>query len=219
MNSGNSSNDLYDEVIALKRSRIIAVAVDLFYENGYEKTTLDAICHELGVTKPFIYSYFNSKLELLGEICSHGIRYAIKAMNTTITKDLSATAKLTTFAHIFVAGILKKQKHIAIFSREEKNLNASDLQRINKMRRDFDHKLIRLLKEGVRAKEFDVEDPRIAALAIGGLVSWTFVWYRPDGRLTEEQLSHTMVNLILKMVGAQSNNTGELDYESVQKSV
>jgi AcrR family transcriptional regulator len=38
-----------------KRERILAVAEDLFYRNGFAGTTLDMICAELGVTKPFVY--------------------------------------------------------------------------------------------------------------------------------------------------------------------
>ena len=54
-----------DEIAALKRERIIGAAVELFYERGYENTTLEAVAERLGVTKPFIYSHFGSKAELL----------------------------------------------------------------------------------------------------------------------------------------------------------
>ena len=37
-----------DEVAALKRERIITAAVELFYERGYENTTLDAVAERLG---------------------------------------------------------------------------------------------------------------------------------------------------------------------------
>jgi hypothetical protein len=71
------------------------------------------------------------------------------------------------------------------------------------MRRTFDQKLVKLLDEGVAAGEFDVADTRMAALAIGGMVSWAYVWYRPGGRLTVEQTSHGLTQLILNLVGAK----------------
>lgn len=46
--------DIRDEVATLKRTRIIAAAIKLFYERGYENSTLDAVVERLGVTKPFI---------------------------------------------------------------------------------------------------------------------------------------------------------------------
>ena len=100
--------------------------------------------------------------------------------------------------------MLNNQRYIAIFAREEKNLAPEDYGRISEMRRTFDHKLVRLLDEGVAAGDFDVADTRIVALAIGGMVSWAYVWYRPGGRLAIEQISQELTGLIMKLAGAGS---------------
>src|SRR5262249_24959889 len=54
-----------EEILAYKRDRILEEAVKLFYERGFTGTTLDDIAAELGVTKPFIYTHFRSKTDLL----------------------------------------------------------------------------------------------------------------------------------------------------------
>ncbi len=54
-----------EEIHAGKRERILQEAVALFYAHGFTATTLDDIAAGLGVTKPFIYSHFRSKTELL----------------------------------------------------------------------------------------------------------------------------------------------------------
>lgn len=190
------------EVLALKRERTLTAAVELFYEAGYDNTTLDAVAERLGVTKPFIYSHFRSKSELLAEICARGISLSLDAMNSVTSLDVSATEKLALLARRFVIAVLEAQKFIAIFSREEKNLAPEDLARINEMRRDFDRKLTSLLRQGVADGEFDLPDPHIAALAIGGMVSWAYVWYRPSGRLELDQVAEQMAALILAMVNA-----------------
>ncbi len=58
-----------DEITAYKRERILGEAVKLFYERGFSGTTLDDIAGALGVTKPFIYTHFRSKVELLEAVC------------------------------------------------------------------------------------------------------------------------------------------------------
>lgn len=191
---------LRDEVAALKRARTVAAAVDLFYENGYENTTLETIGQSLGVTKPFIYAHFRSKVELLADICSRGITTSQEAMDSVLTLDLTPTEKLKLLSERFIAGVLENCKHIAIFSREEKNLMPADFDRINGMRRDFDRKLTGLLRAGIDAGEFDIDDPHVAALSIGGMVSWAYVWYRATGRLAPEKLVAEMKELILNMV-------------------
>lgn len=194
---------LKDEVAALKRERTLSAAVELFYERGYENTTLDAVGERLGVTKPFIYAHFGSKSELLSEICGRGISSSLDAITQVLASDASPVAKLDLLGQRFVQSVLENQKHIAIFAREEKNLAAEDFERISDMRREFDRKLNELLEQGVAAGEFRVEDTSIAALAIGGLVSWAYVWYRPNGRLSLPALGRQISDLILKMVGAE----------------
>lgn len=191
-----------DEVVALKRERTISVAAELFYERGYENTSLDAIAERMNVTKPFIYAHFTSKAELLAEICSRGIASALAALDGVLTTVPGSPAdRLAEVARRFVNAVLNSQRYIAIFAREEKNLAPEDFRRISEMRRTFDHKLVKLLDEGVAAGEFHVSDTRMAALAIGGMVSWAYVWYRADGRLTLEQTSAELTQLILGMVG------------------
>ena len=97
-----------DEILAYKRERILEEAVKLFYARGFNGTTLDDIAAELGVTKPFIYTHFRSKVDLL------------------------------------------------------------------------------------------------AALAIGGMISWAYTWHRPAGRLTLDDMGKEMGHLALRMVGARA---------------
>lgn len=190
------------QVIALKRERILEAAVDLFYERGYENTTLEAVAEQLDVTKPFIYSYYRSKSDLLSEICERGISVSLQAVNEVLTLPLSATERLGRLGETFVTAVLGSQKHIAIFSREEKNLAAEDFERISDLRREFDLKLNKLLDEGRAKGEFAIEDTRLTGLAIGGMVSWAHVWFRAGGRLDEAAVATGIAQLILKMVGA-----------------
>ena len=65
--------DLKDEVSDFKKKRIREEACNLFYELGYESTTLDAVAKRLKVTKPFLYKHYDNKGELLFDICRTGI--------------------------------------------------------------------------------------------------------------------------------------------------
>jgi AcrR family transcriptional regulator len=188
------------EVVAFKRERIVDAAVDLFYERGYEHTTLDAVAQRLGVTKPFIYSYFESKSDLLSEICSRGIKASLDAVDEILALKLGPVDQLNELAKKFTCAVLQSQKHIAVFSREEKNLTRSDFERISNMRREFDRKLSTLLDRGVAKGEFQARDTKLVALAIGGMISWSYVWYRSSGRLSLLELAEEMAELILRMV-------------------
>ncbi len=200
----NAPEDIRDAVSRLKRERIIATAVELFYNNGLSNTTLEAVADQMNVTKPFIYSHFKSKSELLAEICSRGIRASLDALNRAVASDGSATDKLQLLARDFMLAVLSNQAHIAIYNREEKHLSPPDSDSINDMRREFDRKFCALLNEGVATGEFAVDDVQLTSLAIGGIVSWSYVWYRPNGRLTPSETADRVADLVLSMVQAKA---------------
>lgn len=192
-----------DEVTALKRERTVEAAAQLFYDRGYEKTTLEAVADALGVTKPFIYGHFKSKAELLADICTRGVSASLVAIDAALALDTTPTEKLRKVSRDFLLAVLDNQRNIAILTREEKNLETPDFERLSALRREFDGKLVALLQAGVEAGEFNVPDASVTALAIDGLVSWAYVWYRPHGRLSPHDLADHVADLILSMVGAK----------------
>lgn len=50
------------------RSRIQAVALELFAEQGYDKTSLREIAERLGVTKAALYYHFRTKEDIVGSL-------------------------------------------------------------------------------------------------------------------------------------------------------
>ena len=195
--------DIRDAVSRLKRERIISTAVDLFFSQGFGNTTLEAVAEKMNVTKPFIYSHFNSKNDLLAAICSQGIGASLDVLNRVVASDGSPTDKIQVLARDFMLAVLENQGHIAIYTREQKHLSKENSDAIDDMRREFDRKFCALLNQGVVAGEFIVDDVQMASLAIGGIVSWSYVWYRPNGRLTRAETADRISDLVLAMVQAK----------------
>ena len=99
--------------------------------------------------------------------------------------------------------VLQRQANIAVYFREEKHLSEAGLAEINALRKRFDRTLSDLLQEGADAGAFRVADVRVAALAIGGMVSWAYTWHQPDGRLTVDEIGAKLARFVLQMVEAQ----------------
>jgi AcrR family transcriptional regulator len=203
MDSGSAPR-MRDEILAYKRERILEEAVKLFYARGFNGTTLDDIAAELGVTKPFIYTHFRSKVDLLAALCKPTIEMSLEAVRAGASLPGTASERLFHAVFGFTKVVLQRQANIAIYFREEKNLSDSALEEINDLRKRFDRLLSDLLEQGVTAGEFDVRDVRLAALAIGGMISWAYTWHRPSGRLTLDDMGAEMARLALRMVGART---------------
>jgi AcrR family transcriptional regulator len=192
-----------DEISAYKRDRILEEAVKLFYERGFSGTTLDDIAGKLGVTKPFIYTHFRSKCELLEAVCRPTIEMSLDAISRAARGEGRAADRLFEGIVSFTKVVLQRQGNIAVYFREEKHLSEAGLAEINALRKRFDRVLSDLLQEGADAGEFRIIDVRVAALAIGGMVSWAYTWYQPDGRLSFEDIGARLAHFALQMVEAQ----------------
>ena len=185
--------DLKNEVSDFKRRRIREEACGLFYEMGYERTTLDAIAKRLKVTKPFLYKHYDNKGELLYEICRTGIALSLDAVSAACAQPRSATERLQGLAESVLGVIFEYQKFIVVYTREEKNLRPEEAREIREQRKLFDHQLAELLREGDQTGEFKISDPLLTANTIGGVVTWIALWYSPDGKRSKlEILTHTL---------------------------
>jgi hypothetical protein len=81
-----SDEGLKQELALFKRRRIREEAAHLFFQQGYESATIDAIAESLKVTKPFIYSYYKNKGEILFDISRLGITLSLDALDACLSQ-------------------------------------------------------------------------------------------------------------------------------------
>ncbi len=203
--------NLKHEVSDFKRRRIREEASHLFFEQGYESTTLDAIAQRLDVTKPFLYTHYANKAELLYDICRTGILQSLEAIEP-ILEDTTDTSvgRLGRLVEAVLTIIFDFQEFIVVYEREEKNLDEAQAREIREHRSLFDHKVATLLEQGQATKEFEFVDSVLTANTIGGMMTWVALWYRSGGKRTRYQIiSHTMT-MVLAVVGANRQGQSTL---------
>lgn len=191
---------LRDELFNMKRDRILAEAATLFYEQGYLPTTVSAIAKRLGVTKPFVYYHFHSKVDLLVEICERATRDALVAIEKAASMNVRPLEQYESFVRAFTSIVISNHAFVAVYFREELNLPVESAARINAMRKAINRRLVDLLTRGVRAGDFEVEDPGMSALMITGMASYAFAWYRGRGRLDPGTMTDEIVRMAIKLV-------------------
>ena len=217
--------DLKDEVSDFKRKRIREEACNLFYELGYESTTLDAVAKRLKVTKPFLYKHYENKGELLFDICRTGIALSLDAVSAACSQPRSATERLQGLAESVLEVIFEHQKFIVVYTREEKNLRPEEAREIREQRKLFDHQLAELLREGAQTGEFQVSDPLLTANTIGGVVTWVALWYSPDGKRSKLEILTHIFEMIFTIVASKKalrplgGPTGQLEHLSSIRSI
>ncbi|MFT6288084.1 MAG: AcrR family transcriptional regulator [Alcanivorax sp.] len=188
-----SGGGLKEEIADFKRRRIREEACHLFYKKGYEGTTIDAIAQSLDVTKPFIYSHYKNKSELLFDICKTGIELSLKAMDEPNQHHKTPEERLKLLIDRVMRIIIDNQEYIVVYEREEKNLEPGLARIIREQRSLFDHRLADLLREGHQKRAFVITNASLTATTIAGMMTWVAFWYSPSGRWAEvEIIAHVM---------------------------
>ena len=80
------------------KAKIVSAAWKLFYEQGYEDTTVDDIVFESGTSKGSFYHYFSGKDALLSSL-SYLFDEKYEELTDSFTPDMTAADKLTFLNH------------------------------------------------------------------------------------------------------------------------
>ena len=79
-----------------RRDQIIEAAERLFYEKGYEQTSVQDVLDALSLSKGGFYHYFQSKIELLEGVCRRQSVRDAEEMTAAVARQEGAVAKLNT---------------------------------------------------------------------------------------------------------------------------
>ncbi len=87
------------------KKTILKTAISLFNENGYDNTSIEAIAKSAGVGKGTVYSYFNTKRDIIKGFCEDEIEQIhlelVKKSNENVPiLEQMKTIYMTEFQHI-----------------------------------------------------------------------------------------------------------------------
>ncbi|MBN8988339.1 MAG: TetR family transcriptional regulator [Rhizobiales bacterium] len=202
------SDTLRDEIKDLKRKRILDAASELFFQHGFNGTSVEAIASRLHVTKPFIYYHFENKADILAGVCGRTTAFVAQSAEVAAAGSGSVWERLQSLVRDLCLRVIEGRVYLAVYFREENHLPKSAFRDLSNNRRRFDTALSKLLREGVDAGEFHIPNVSVATQAITGMTTWVFNWYRPTGALTPDQIAEEMVSLVSSMVGRPSRKAG-----------
>ena len=152
------------------------------------------------MTKPFIYSYFKNKSEILNAICHVGISRSLASLDEALGSGLPPREMLRLIIEDVTSIILANQKYIVVYLREEKNLERKEARQLMDLRKAFSVRLAKLLEAGTQSGEFDVDDALLTAVSIGGMITWIATWYRPRGHWSQTEVNMHMIKKVERLV-------------------
>ncbi len=82
------------------RDKIVEAASDLFFEQGYQATTIDDVIERSGVSRPTLYTHFKTKEDLCVEYLRERRRIDLGLLKETMRKEKTAKGRYLTAAKV-----------------------------------------------------------------------------------------------------------------------
>ncbi|WP_141933949.1 TetR/AcrR family transcriptional regulator [Microbacterium sp. SLBN-146] len=178
------------------RDQVLAVAVQLFNEQGYDATSVADLAQRLGLTKSALYHHFTSKEQLLALALDSALTALEASLDAAQTAEASAAERLRAVVHGAVAVLIDHLPEVTLLLRVRGNSPTE--QAALERRRVFDARVASLVSDAqsegwVRS---DV-DAAIATRLIFGMINSVVEWYRPGGPVDRDALARDILTVVL----------------------
>ena len=181
---------------------LLIAARDLFVLNGYAAVSMREIALKLGINAGAIYNHFPSKQEILFRLLEDHMLELLEQwyiLEVECSK-LSDRVIFKKFVNFHINFHIDKSKEVFLSYMELRSLDRQNLQKISRLRDEYEGILQNILLAGKKNKNLNFDDSQIAAKAILGMLSSLSHWYHQKGRLGTEDIRTIYWHLIFNSV-------------------
>ncbi|MFL5840460.1 MAG: TetR/AcrR family transcriptional regulator [Thermoleophilaceae bacterium] len=180
-------------------TEIINAATEMFYEHGYEGTSIESVAEAVGILKGSLYYYIDSKEDLLFRVVDEVQRDTHKllaeATGDTATPPLE---RLSGFARRQVEYNARNVKLVAVYHTDWRRLKGDRLADIRRRRQHESRVVVALLEEAKeRGDVAATVDAKLAASCVLATIIWPHAWYRGGGTTSPERLADFYASYVL----------------------
>lgn len=178
------------------RERLLRVAAELFAANGYHATGMKELEKATGLGRSSLYYQFSSKEEMLFEIVTRYLRELIDYGNDLMSRDMGAEERLRQLSRGVMRTIARDLPELTVCFREVHAIGESRRGELMVLHRRYEQVWTDVLEVGVRDGVFRTSNA-VAVKALLGMHHYSYLWFRPDGPRSPEEVADAFVDLFL----------------------
>jgi AcrR family transcriptional regulator len=180
-----------------KLEELKRVAGILFYEQGYSATDVRQIADALNMHVSSLYNYISGKEELLYLLMKDGLIEISAGLDAALEGSDDPAEQLNAAVRAHIVHHAHRRHRAWTGHVEVRALTADYLVEIKGMRREYEDRWIELLKRGMEEGKFMRTDPRITAYSLMAIGQALSRWYKPEGRLSAEEIADQVAAIAL----------------------
>ena len=181
-----------------REKEILAVAAQLFAQEGFETVAVRNIAEAVGLSKATLYHYFKDKDEIYARIVIDTLEKICLYVEGRVAGGVSNREKLVIFmdatATFFEENIWTATALLLGLG----GLNQPHQREKAAYWRDRHEKNLRkIIRDGIEAGEFRPVNPAVAGRAILSTLNWMGRWFKPDGPTHAREFALEYADLFL----------------------
>jgi AcrR family transcriptional regulator len=185
------------------RERIVREARALFLERGYDGTTMSELAKRSGVTTPALYWHFESKADIGAECLQRDFgRFVAGLIERSVgeTPEAQLRAYIATYVELQIqdreaeSSVGYAQVRHRVSEEARASVKAFEVETVEILKR--------ILRAGIDAGAFEIPDLTLATFALINTCEYVYTWFRPDGRLSPQEIGALYADLAVNLVQA-----------------
>jgi AcrR family transcriptional regulator len=177
-------------------------ALKLIARQGYEAMSMRRLGEEVGVQAAALYRYFPTKEDLLFSLMREHMEGLIASWDRARPAAGDPHGALAAFVRNHIGFHVARRHSTHVSNLELRSLSPARLTDILRLRNAYEKDLRRILREGAESGVFAIDDVGLTAMAIIQMITGVIVWFRPDERLSVEEVAETYHSMTMRLVGA-----------------
>jgi TetR/AcrR family transcriptional regulator, cholesterol catabolism regulator len=191
--SAGDADSRYDRRLA----EILAHAIDVFYEKGYDGASMRDLSRASDMSLAGLYYYLESKERLLYLIQKHTFTTIVERLRERLKDVGDPEQRIRVLILNHLDYFLSHPKAMKVLSREDDALKDDFGTRIAAIKREYYRIGIDLLEQYKRARALEFPS-RIAVLSLFGMMNWIYTWYNPRVDGNAETIARQMADTFLQ---------------------
>ena len=179
-----------------RRAELLRAAAKLFVEKGFDATTTRDIAEAVGMRSGSPFYHFRSKQELLKAAMIEGLDAGRERLAAAIDGIADPERRLRVLVRTHLGTLLEGDCRSPLLVSETRALDDKARTEIAAAFDRYQVPWLQTLDELAQAGKLASAAPPVRLLLFG-MLNWSSHWYRPDGKLSVDELADAAVAMLI----------------------
>ncbi len=192
-----------------KLEAILCRAAEVFCARGYHQASMRDIARSTRVSLAGLYYYFSSKEQLLYLIQRHAFQTLLAEARQELRTLADPEQRLRAFIRLHLKFFIEHPNEMKVLTHEDRSLGEEWRREVHALKKDYYRLGYRLVEALAARQRIEDLNPRLAVLALFGMMNWIYTWYNSQVDPGAPEMARRMADWFLRgILGRSSRRAG-----------